>query len=571
MVRSLNILFVMFDQLRFDYLSCTGHPYLHTPNIDRIAARGVRFSECYVQSPICGASRMSIYTGRYVSSHGAQWNGVPLRVGEHTMGDHLRSAGMQCWLVGKTHMAVDADGMKRLGLASDSVIGARQSECGFDVWCRDDGLWGQGTRAAYDKKRSPYNEYLKSQGYDGDNPWADYANAAISDGITASGWFMQNSDQAANIHEEDSETPWLTSEAIAFIDEVSANKTMQPWCCHLSYIKPHWPYIVPEPYCSMYGAEQVLDARRHVAEKENPHPVFDRFMHSQVCRAFQQDDVRNKVIPAYMGLIKQADDQMGRLFDHLDAKGLMEDTVVVITSDHGDYLGDHWMGEKDLFHAPSVKVPMIISDPRPSADNTRGSICSALVESIDLSATFIEMAGGEVPEHIIEGRSLVSFINGDTVPDWREFAVSEYDYSLLPVRTELKLRPRDARLFMVTDGRFKLIHAEGGFRPMLFDLVNDPDEFFDLGTSADHNTIIKKMYQHLQTWSLRMAQRVTVSDSWVQSEDDPEDTGILVGIVSPDEVRAETAGIYNGKPVSDYRVRGELSGVKLTTAHKPTE
>ena len=92
----LNILFVMFDQLRYDYLSCAGHPTLHTPNIDSLAERGVRFTESYVQSPICGASRMSTYTGRYVNSHGAQWNGVPLRVGEQTMGDHLRAAGMQC-------------------------------------------------------------------------------------------------------------------------------------------------------------------------------------------------------------------------------------------------------------------------------------------------------------------------------------------------------------------------------------------------------------------------------------------------------------------------------------------
>ena len=97
----MNILFIMFDQLRFDYLSCAGHPHLKTPHIDRLAKRGVRFTNAYVQSPICGAARMSCYTGRYVSSHGAQWNNSPLRVGEWTMGDHLRKAGMGCWLIGK--------------------------------------------------------------------------------------------------------------------------------------------------------------------------------------------------------------------------------------------------------------------------------------------------------------------------------------------------------------------------------------------------------------------------------------------------------------------------------------
>jgi arylsulfatase A-like enzyme len=92
----MNILYIMFDQLRFDYLGCAGHPTLKTPNIDRIAAMGVRFSNAYTQSPVCGAARMSAYTGRYVSSHGAQWNGHPLRVGEPTLGDHLRDIDVGC-------------------------------------------------------------------------------------------------------------------------------------------------------------------------------------------------------------------------------------------------------------------------------------------------------------------------------------------------------------------------------------------------------------------------------------------------------------------------------------------
>ena len=111
-----NILFIMCDQLRWDYLSCYGHPRLKTPNIDALAARGVRFTRAYVQSPICGASRMSTYTGRYVQSHGAAWNGFPLKVGEMTMGDYLRPLGMRTALVGKTHMEADVEGMQRLGI-----------------------------------------------------------------------------------------------------------------------------------------------------------------------------------------------------------------------------------------------------------------------------------------------------------------------------------------------------------------------------------------------------------------------------------------------------------------------
>ncbi len=537
-----NILFIMFDQLRFDYLSCAGHPHLHTPNIDRIAKHGVRFTRAYVQSPVCGASRMSTYTGRYASSHGAQYNGFPLRVGEMTLGDHMRPLGMDCWLIGKTHMRVDKAGMERLGLSPDSVIGARQAECGFDVWCRDDGLWAEGPDGFYDENRSPYNEYLKSRGYPGENPWADFANAAVEGDDIASGWFMTNANKPANIAEEDSETPWLTGEAIKFIEQAKG-----PWCAHLSYIKPHWPYIVPAPYHDMFGPNHVPAAIRHDSERDNPHPVYAAFMNNRIGRAFSREEVRQKVIPAYMGLIKQCDDQMGRLFDFLERNGRMQDTMIVITSDHGDYLGDHWLGEKDLFHEPSVKVPLIIYDPSPDADATRGTTCDALVESIDLPATFIEVAGGKVPDHIVEGRSLLPFLHGKTPENWRDYAISEYDYSTSPMAAELDVAPRDARLFMVTDQRWKFIHAEGGFRPMLFDLQNDPDEFTDLGDSATHADIIALMYDRLGKWGRRMSQRVTVSDEQIEAgRSGGKQVGILIGVFEPDEVPQSASIKYRG-------------------------
>lgn len=507
----MNILYIMYDQLRFDYLSCAGHPHLHTPNFDRLAAMGMRFSNAYIQSPICGSSRMSSYTGRYVSSHGAAWNGYPLRVGELTMGDHLRKAGMACWLIGKTHMKADAEGMARLGLAPDSVIGARQAECGFDVWIRDDGLWGYGPDGFYDEKRSPYNEYLKAQGYEGENPWADFANAGVTDGQIASGWMFENADKPANIREEHSETPWLTDRTIDFIEQAEG-----PWCAHVSYIKPHWPFIVPAPYHDMFGENHVPAPLRHDVEREEAHPVFGAYMQNAISSAFQRDEVRQKVIPAYMGLIKQCDDQLGRLLDYLEQTDRMKDTMIVLTSDHGDYLGDHWMGEKELFHEQSVKVPLIVYDPRRQADVTRGTICDALVESIDLAPTFVEAAGGKVADHILEGRALTPWLHGET-PDWRGYAISEYDYSATSVCVKLGLEPRDARLFMVFDGRFKLIHAEGGFRPMLFDLETDPDEFHDLAKTDAHQAEIDRLYGYLAQWGRRLSQRVTKSEDDIKA------------------------------------------------------
>jgi len=545
-----NILFIMYDQLRFDYLSCAGHPHMDTPNFDRVAEKGVRFTRSYVQSPICGSSRMSCYTGRYVHSHGAQWNGHPLKVGELTMGDHLRDNGMDCWLIGKTHMNADLDGLNRLGIAHDSIIGARVAECGFDVWIRDDGLWGHGPDGAYDEKRSPYNDYLKAKGYPGDNPWHDYANSGIDeDGSIASGWMLKHSDKPANIREEDSETPWLTSRTIDFIEE----KGDGPWCAHVSYIKPHWPYIVPKPYFNMYGHNQILPPIRNAGEREDPHPVFREFMNNAIGKAFSRDEAREAVIPAYMGLIKQCDHQLGRLLDFLEETGRMEETMIVITSDHGDYLGDHWMGEKALFHECSVKVPLIIYDPSEAADATRGTVCDELVEAIDLTATFIEVAGGTVPKHIVEGRSLMPFLHGEKPEEWREFAVSEFDYGGTIMAEKLGLEPYQGRLFMIADKRWKFMHDEGGNGAMLFDMENDPDELHDLGRDPKYGEIIDQMYERLGRWARRMSQRTTVSEErQYKGRTRSRRRGILLGMYDEKDVAPELREKYSGMPEANY-------------------
>ena len=552
-----KILFIMFDQLRFDYLSCYGHPHLDTPNIDRLASQGVRFTNCYVQSPICGSSRMSFYTGRYASSHGALWNGYPLKVGEMTIGDHLRTLGMDSYLIGKTHMRADVDGMTRLGIPPDSLIGARVAECGFDAYVRDDGLWPEGPDGFYDVLHSQYNEYLIEKGYDSENPWLDYANAGVDDkGEIASGWMMMHAGKPANIREEDSETPYMTSQCIKFIDEMKSTGD-KPWLCHLSYIKPHWPYIAPEPYHSMYSAKDVIPVNRHENEKIDTHPVYEQFMNNVVGQAFRRDDVLEAVVPTYMGLIKQCDDQLGRLFAHLEASGRMDDTMIVITSDHGDNMGDHWLGEKDLFHEPSAKIPMIIYDPSSEADSTRGMVCDELTESIDLAATFYEAAGGEVKDnldHILEGHSLLPLLHGHTTGPLREYAFSEYDYSVTPAAIKLDLNPRDAQLYMVTDKRWKFIFAEG-FRPMLFDRQEDPQELVDLGTSEspEHIEVRSRLYEALSQWWRRVSQRTTKSENDLRNmRGKTRRRGIVLGLYDGSEAPAEITAKFRGKVSQRY-------------------
>ncbi len=174
---------------------------LHTPNIDALAARGVRFTRAYVQSPVCGASRMSFYTGRYVQSHGASWNGVPLKVGEMTLGDYLRPLGVRGG-AGRQDAHARRPARAWSGSASipNSIIGVRVSECGFDPYERDDGLHAVGPDGRYDPQLPRYNRYLNDKGYAGDNPWHDWANAAQGEGnALASGWAMRHARKPARV------------------------------------------------------------------------------------------------------------------------------------------------------------------------------------------------------------------------------------------------------------------------------------------------------------------------------------------------------------------------------------
>jgi arylsulfatase A-like enzyme len=536
-----NVLWIMADQLRWDYLSCYGHPTLKTPHIDSLAKRGVRFDRAYIQSPICGASRMSYYTGRYCRSHGATWNGIPLRVGEPTLGDHLRQLDVRCSLVGKTHMTPDTAGMEWLGIDPDSLIGVTVAECGFEPFERDDGLHPYGP---FDPDPA-YDDYLRQQGFDSRNPWEDWANSGEGDdGEVLSGWLLRYSNLAARIPNEHSETPYMTTRAMQFMEQAGE----RPWLCHLSFIKPHWPYIVPAPYHNMYGIEDVLPPIRSEQEKETDHPVFRAYQNTRICRAFSRDEVRLRVIPAYMGLVKQIDDEMGRLFGWMDERGLFENTMIVFSSDHGDYLGDHWMGEKDLFHDQSVRVPLIIYDPREQADRVRGSVSSELVEGIDLAPTFLEYFGGSRKPHILEGRSLTPLLHG-TLDEtgWRQYAISEYDYATRYARVDLGIDQSDARLIMICDNRWKYWHAEG-FRPMLFDLENDPNELNDLGADPIYESVRQRMHEAIFEWARRHHNRITVSAERIEQMSNKEPPGILIGVWDEDDYEKKFGKPFGERP-----------------------
>lgn len=500
----MNVLFIMADQLRWDHLSCSGHPYLRTPNIDALARRGVRFANAFVNSGVCGPSRMSFYTGRYPISHGATWNRVPLSVGEVTLGEYLKGAGRTLALAGKTHAMPDHEGLARLAIDGGGELGTLLSRGGFTEIDRYDGHHSPGTE-------SGYPAYLRAHGYGGDDPWTDHVIAGIdAQGQVASGWHMRNVHLPARVREEHSETAYMTDQAIRFMREQGS----RPWVLHLSYVKPHWPYMAPAPYHALYKAEQCLPVVRRESELQGAHPVLAAYRQQEECVSFQRDDCIRTVRPAYQGLIHQLDDHLGRLFDTMETLGRLRDTLVIFTADHGDFLGDHWLGEKELFYDTVQKVPFIVADPRPAADATRGSVDPRFVEGVDVVPTVLDWLGVNVPPQRIEGTSLLPLLEGGT-PPWRDFAYSELDYGFRQARVLLGKTPQQARAFSIRTERWRYVHWLDE-PEQLFDLQADPQEFEDLGRDASHAATRAALRDQLLGFLARRRHRTTVSDAFIE-------------------------------------------------------
>jgi arylsulfatase A-like enzyme len=500
----MNVLFIMADQLRWDHLGCAGHPCLKTPNLDALAARGVRFANAFVNSGVCGPSRMSYYTGRYPITHGATWNRVPLSVGEVTLGEMLQGAGLELALAGKTHVMPDTDGLARLQLDGGSELGHLLERGGFREIDR------------YDGHHTPHGEsgypaYLRAHGYGGDDPWTEHVIAGLGpDGEVKSGWFMRNVHLPARVAEPHSETAYMTDQAMAFIDRMGG----QPWVLHLSYVKPHWPYMAPAPYHAMYTADQCLPVVRSAEELQNVHPVVAAYRQQEECVSFQNDDCIRTVRPVYQGLITQLDTHLGRLFDHMAGSGRLDDTLIVFTADHGDFLGDHWLGEKELFHDTVQKVPFIVVDPRRAADATRGTVEQRFVEGVDVVPTVLDTLGITPPAHRLEGRSLLPLLRGEAVEDWRRFAYSELDYSFRQARLTLGKGVHDCRAFSLRSERWRYVYWLGEAE-QLFDLQADPQEFHDLGRDTSTEAVRAGLRTQLLGFLAHRRHRSTVSDELV--------------------------------------------------------
>ncbi|MGE5339532.1 MAG: alkaline phosphatase family protein [Gemmatimonadota bacterium] len=495
-----NLLFIMCDQLRADHLSCYGHPRLNTPNLDALAARGVQFDNAFVQSGVCGPSRMSFYTGRYVSSHGATWNRVPLSVAELTLGDYLRAAGRALTLVGKTHVMPDRAGLARFALDGTSELGALLARGSFNEALRHDGHHAE--------PAASYADWLRAQGYAGDDPWTEYVISVTDDaGRAQSGWHMRNCRWPARVREEHSETAYTTDRALEFIRAQGDS----PWALHLSYVKPHWPYVAPAPYHALYSSADALPVQRAAAELDDPHPVLAAYRRQEECVNFMRDEVIEVVRPAYMGLVRQIDDHLGRLWRLLEELGRWRDTLVVFTSDHGDFLGDHWLGEKEHFFDAVTRVPLIAAAP----GGASGRRIADFVEAIDVVPTVLDALGMAPAEHRVEGRSLAPWLAGATPAEWREAVFAELDFSYREARRTLGLAPDRGYAWMVRTADWKYVHWLD-LPPQLFDLRNDPQELHDLGRAPGCEPRRDEMRRRLLDWFVRLKRRTTVTLAQVE-------------------------------------------------------
>ena len=288
----------------------------------------------------------------------------------------------------------------------------------------------------------------------------------------------------------------------------------------------------------MYSAADLPPVNRGNAERQTDHPLMQAWMDMRVSHSFSRGEVRDIVAPVYMGLIKELDDQMGRLFAYLEKSGRLADTMIVFCADHGDNMGDHWMGEKDLFYDSSARIPLLVYDPRKEADATRGTVRGELIEGIDLAPTFLEYFGGQPKPHIMEGLSLQPLLFGQSTK-WREFAVSEYDYSTRDARAAVAVDQSDARLVMIFDGRWKYVHVEK-FRPLLFDLQTDPGELHDLGAAPAYKAQIERLAGLHFQWARQHHNRITRTPATIEKmAKGKEPPGIFIGYWDKQELEAD--------------------------------
>lgn len=462
-MRRPNVLLVTLDQFRHDCLGVAGHPLVRTPTLDRLAREGVRFTHHFSNCAPCAPGRASLLTGLWQMNHRVVGNGTPLADDLPMLPRELRALGYRPTLFGYTDTALDP---RTLAPGDPRLARWEEPMPGFEVGVLlDEGI---GTWVAW----------LAEQGYRiPDDPLDVYrpAEVPVPPGRGAT-W------RPAVYAAEHSESAFITEQAISFLDGLGPDP--EPWCVHLSYLRPHPPYLAPAPYHDLYDPADVpMPVRR-------PSPEDEAALHPLVAGALRivpspRDELDQRQLTAtYLGMVTEVDAALGRVVDHLERRGWLNDTVVVVTSDHGEQLGDHWLIEKLGFFDQSYRIPLIIR--WPGMGGPPGRTIDAFTENVDVVPTLLELCGGAPPE-FCDGASLRPFLDGDlrgtdAPPGWREAVQVEWDFrdpTSPGVAQALGLRQDQCCLALVRDRHGKYVQFGGHLPPLWFDLDDDPGELVD--------------------------------------------------------------------------------------------
>lgn len=441
-----NILLLMADQFRYDWLSCAGFP-VKTPNIDRIAEHGIRFTNAACQSPLCTPSRAALATGKYPHNCGVVVHDAVLPKDETTYYQLIRKAGYRVGAVGKTDLHKD---YHYYGKNGDLPI---MYHYGFTDLCETEGkmnaAWattkeGRGIPMKYSKApegllrlAGPYQHMLAEKG-ELDTLTVDYI-----DRLRGKPTYYA---APSVLPEEDFHDRFIGEKACEMLERFPAD---QPWHLFVSFVGPHDPWDPPKSYYEQY---KDADFPPMIKDDLTDKPEWIKKRAGKHTEGMTDQDLL-EMQRHYAGSITLIDDWIGKILDTLEARGELEDTVIVFTADHGEMMGDHGLIQKSVMYEGALRIPMIISAPW----MTEGKTSDVLAELIDLAPTFLDLAEADYNKRDMDACSLLPLLKGET-DSHKAIQKSEL------INTQ-----------MLFDGRYKWIRSFND-RDELYDLQEDPQE-----------------------------------------------------------------------------------------------
>ncbi len=446
-----NIVLIESDQHRGDMLGCAGDPGVQSPNLDRLAAEGVRFSRVSCQGPLCMPSRASFVTERYVRDHGVYTNWAEVASDSPTYLHALRESGYHTAMLGKAHLYRD----DTAEAAHVDDLAPRLIALGFaEVFETGDKFSGDMPNRYTDHLAAhglldAYRQHMADRSYQGERETGRNATKRVP---------MWDSTPMP-LPPESYIDAWHGEQAVRWIERFDRD---QPFFLFVGFPGPHDPWDAPRPAVDRYAEREIsmpASTRRPDVESAGSYGrLLSGFLHLSDTGTMTPDAIRG-MRRAYSAAVTVIDDAVGRIVSALGARGLLDDTWVIYTSDHGEMGGDHGLMSKCVFYEPSVRVPLIVRPP----GGGPARVVDDLVEQIDVPATIRHIAGApDIP--LSDGRSLLGAVDGRRGTP-RAVSISE-NWGFAAFETE----------------RYKLVVDEDALAPcQLFDRRDDPDE--------DHNRV----------------------------------------------------------------------------------